>query len=134
MVLPNDPTKLAAAQTRTVPSRTWFIDRDTMRIRGECDGLQAVKQAVDIIMNTIRFKWQIYSPSSGMEYDNLIGQDSGYVAIELQRRIIDALSVDTRITGITDYDYETSDGSLFVSFTVRSIFGDINESMEVTLL
>ena len=59
------------------PSRTWHIDQETARIRGEADGLEAVRQAVEIILNTERFSWQIYKPYSGMQWAGLIGEDRG---------------------------------------------------------
>ena len=72
------------------PSRTWYINKETNRIQGECDGWYSVRQAVEVILNVERFRWQIYSPYSGMQWDGLIGQDPGYVASELQRRITGA--------------------------------------------
>ena len=38
------------------PSRTWRIDKRTGRIQGETEGLEAVKQAVDIILHVERFR------------------------------------------------------------------------------
>ncbi len=58
---------------------------ETRRIQGEVDGLAAVRQAVEIILNVERFRWQIYRPYPGCS-GGLIGQDPGYVASELQRR------------------------------------------------
>ena len=81
------------------PSRTWYINKETNRIQGECDGWYSVRQAVEVILNVERFRWQIYSPYSGMQWDGLIGQDPGYVASELQRRITDALKMDDRVRG-----------------------------------
>ncbi|UQT47367.1 DUF2634 domain-containing protein [Flavonifractor plautii] len=66
---------------------------------GECDGWYSVRQAVEVILNVERFRWQIYSPYSGMQWDGLIGQDPGYVASELQRRITEALKMDDRVRG-----------------------------------
>ena len=44
------------------PSRTWNINKTTNRIQGETNGQAAVRQAVDIILNVERFRWQIYRP------------------------------------------------------------------------
>ena len=33
------------------PSRTWYINKETSRIQGECDGWQSVRQAVEVILN-----------------------------------------------------------------------------------
>lgn len=115
------------------PSLTWYIDKNTNRIQGEIDGAEAVAQAVDIILNVERFRWQIYSPNSGMQWDGLIGQDPGYVASELQRRITDALSVDNRIRGISDFSYSVSGNSMTASFTVDTVYGSKQTTMEVNI-
>lgn len=87
------------------PSLTWKIDRAAGRIAGTCDGYDAVKQAVEIILNVERYRWQIYQPASGMQWEGLVGQDAGYVATELQRRLQDALLADDRIIGLKNYEY-----------------------------
>lgn len=115
------------------PSLSWYINKDTNRIEGTVDGHAAVRQAVEIILNVERFRWQIYRPYSGMEWDGLIGQDPGYVGAELQRRVIDALTVDDRVTGISDYDYTVDGASLSAVFTVNTVYGSIAESLEVPL-
>ena len=58
------------------PSLTWKIDRAAGRIAGTCDGYDAVKQAVEIILNVERYRWQIYQPASGMQWDGLVGQEA----------------------------------------------------------
>ena len=115
------------------PSLSWNINKETNRIEGTVDGQAAVRQAVEIILNVERFRWQIYRPYSGMEWDGLIGQDPGYVGAELQRRVIDALTVDDRVTGISDYDYTVDGSSLSAVFTVNTVYGSIAESLEVPL-
>lgn len=115
------------------PSLSWYLNKETNRIEGTVDGQAAVRQAVEIILNVERFRWQIYRPYSGMEWDGLIGQDPGYVGAELQRRVIDALTVDDRVTGISDYDYTVDGSSLSAVFTVNTVYGSIAESVEVSL-
>lgn len=115
------------------PSLSWYINKETNRIEGTVDGQAAVRQAVEIILHVERFRWQIYRPYSGMEWDGLIGQDPGYVGAELQRRVIDALTVDDRVTGISDYDYTVDGSSLSAVFTVNTVYGSIAESLEVPL-
>ena len=132
--LPQSAIDLSAGvQTQSQPSLTWRINKDTQRIEGTCDGYDAVRQAVEIILNIERFRWQIYRPYSGMEWDGLIGQDPGYVGAELQRRVINALTVDDRVTGISDYDYTVDGSSLSAVFTVNTVYGSISESVEVPL-
>lgn len=113
------------------PSRTWLIDPESGRITGECDGYKAVKQAVNIILNVERYRWQIFQPYSGMEWEGLLGQDPGFVAAELQRRLEEALTVDDRVTGVDDFSYTVQGQTLTASFTVATIYGGIEASTEV---
>ena len=115
------------------PSRTWYINRETRRIQGEVDGLAAVRQAVEIILNVERFRWQIYRPYSGMQWEGLIGQDPGYVASELQRRITAALTMDDRVRGISGFTYTAAGNTLSAAFTVNTVYGDTQTSVEVNL-
>lgn len=115
------------------PSGTWNINKDTNRIQGETDGQAAVRQAVEIILNVERFRWQIYRPYSGMQWDGLIGQDPGYVASELQRRITEALLMDDRVRGISDFTYSVSGNTLNASLTVNTVYGEIETGVEVNI-
>ena len=115
------------------PDLTWGIDKTTNRIRGTVTGWEAVRQAVEIILNVERFRWQIYRPYSGMQWNGLIGQDPGYVAAELQRRIQDALRMDDRVQGISDFSYTVSGNVLTASLTVNTVYGEVASGMEVSL-
>lgn len=119
-------------QFEQYPDLTWCVDQDAKRIRGTVTGIAAVKQAVDIILHVERFRWQIYSPYSGMQWAGLIGQNPGYVAAELQRRIADALMMDDRVRGISDFSYKISGDVMTATFTVNTIYGDIQSTAEVT--
>ena len=134
MTLPTGGLDLShGAVVEEQPSLTWAINKETQRIQGECDGLAAIRQAVEIILNVERFRWQIYSPYSGMQWEGLIGQDPGYVASELQRRIRDALSVDSRVTGLSGFSYSVSGNALTASLTVNTVYGDTQTTVEVNL-
>lgn len=115
------------------PDLTWGIDKTTNRIRGTVTGWEAVRQAVEIILNVERFRWQIYRPYSGMQWNGLIGQDPGYVAAELQRRIQDALRMDDRVQRISDFSYTVSGDVLTASLTVNTVYGEVASGMEVNL-
>lgn len=133
-VLPTSSIDLSGGVNfQSQPSLSWYIDKTTNRITGTVDGQAAVRQAVEIILNVERFQWQIYQPYSGMEWNGLLGQDPGYVGAELQRRLIDALTVDDRVTGISNYDYTIDGNTLTATFTVNTVYGDIDESQEVNL-
>lgn len=133
-VLPVSPLPLTGSvEIVRQPSLSWYINKDTNRIEGTVDGLAAVRQAVEIILNAQRFCWQIYQPYSGMDWEGLIGQDAGYVGAELQRRLIDALTVDDRVTGISNYNYTAEGDTLTATFVVNTVFGSFDESAEVML-
>ena len=115
------------------PSLTWIADPATNRIRGRGDNWEAVRQAVEVIVDVERFKWQIYTPNFGTDYDGLLGTEPGYAASELQRRLEDAFLPDSRILGIKDFTWSFSGVSLSASFTVRTVFGDVESGLEVNL-
>lgn len=120
-------------QVQEWPSKTWKINKTTNRIEGYADGWDSVRQAVEIILNTERFRWQIYQPYTGMQWDGLIGQDPGYVSAEVQRRINDALSVDDRVLGISNFSYTISGADFSASCTVNTVYGEVPAEIEVNL-
>jgi hypothetical protein len=113
------------------PSKTWQINRQNMRVQSTIDNLQSVKQAVDIILNTNRFRWQIYSANVGTELEELIGEDSAYIESELPRMVEDALSADDRVTEVGDFDFTFNNDSVTVTFTVQTVFGAFSEELTV---
>ena len=129
--LPQGGMLPATVQVSTQPGRTWYINKEAQRIQGECDGYTAVKQAVEVILNVQRFRWQIFTPYSGMDWRDLIGNDPGYVAAEVQRRIREALLMDDRVRDIRDYTYTIRDDTLTASLVVVTIYGDIPQTVEV---
>lgn len=118
--------------TLSQPSLTWYCDQAAGRIQGTIDNYDAVFQAVEIIMNTERYYWQIYKPSSGITLNDLIGQNPGYVAALLQRRCREALKMDDRVIDIDSFAYTFSGGNMTATFRVRTVYGNINQSVEVS--
>ena len=114
------------------PSLTWIADPVTRRLRGRGDNYEAVRQAVEIIVSVERFRWQIYSPSFGIELDGLLGADPGFAASELRRRLEAAFLPDSRILGITEFAYGFREGTLSAAVTVDTVFGPVNTTVEVS--
>lgn len=131
--LPQGGSLPPIVSVESMPSLTWYINKDTNRIQGTVDNYDAVVQAVQVILNVERFRWQIYSPYSGMQWRGLIGEDPCYVAAELQRRIRDALMMDDRVTGIKDFKYSIADDVLTASLTVTTVYGDVQTTTEVNI-
>lgn len=114
------------------PSKTWIIDRNTMQVACMDDGLEAVRQAVEIALDVERFRWTIYSANFGSELDELIGQDEALITAEIPRLVEGALSQDDRIIQVEDYVFtRTGPDSMHVSFTVRTVYGDLIEEMQI---
>ena len=111
--------------------QTYRIALNSNRITGYVDGLEAVKQAVYLILSTERYKYPIYSWNYGVELVDLIGKPMPYVMADLPRRIEEALTQDNRITEVTDFQFEKKGTKLHVTFTVVSNVGNISTELEV---
>ena len=111
---------------------TFFANKDDI-ISGKVDGIEALKQTIAVILNVERYTYLIYSWNFGTEFNDLIGQDTAYVCPEIIRRITEALTQDDRITGISDWKFEKNKTSISASFTVHTIYGDIEASKEVNI-
>ena len=114
------------------PSKTWIIDRSTMQVACMDEGLEAVRQAVEIALDVERFRWTIYSANFGSELDELIGQDEALITAEIPRLVEGALSQDDRVIQVEDYVFtRTGPDSMHVSFTVRTVYGNLIEEMQI---
>lgn len=114
------------------PSKTWIIDRDAMQVSRMDEGLESVRQAVEIALNVERYRWTIYDANFGSELDGLAGEDEAYIIAELPRMVEDALSPDSRVIAVDNYVFTRLDStSMRVTFTVHTVYGDIQEGVEV---
>lgn len=116
-----------------LPTNTFIIDWSTKQIAGTGSGLAAMRQAVEIILNVERFRWQIYDSNFGSELQDLPGNESDYIQSELPRRIEEAFSVDNRILSVDNYVFTVDGrGNLTVTFDVQTTYGTIPEEVTVT--
>jgi phage baseplate assembly protein W len=119
-------------EVKTQPSKQHMMILNKDRITGTCDKLESVRQAVYKILSTERYKYIIYSWNYGIELEDLFGQPVMFVCPEIERRIKEALKMDDRITKVDSFDFDTNKrGVVSVSFTVHTIFGDLEEEMVV---
>lgn len=117
-----------------LPGKTYKMDLNRDSVRGFCDGLEAVKQAVFRILNTERYQYIIYSWNYGIETIDLYGQPVTYVCPELERRIEEALMTDSRIVKVTDFEHDTGiKGVVHTTFKVYTIYGDFAAEREVNI-
>ncbi len=113
------------------PSKNYQMDIYGETICGKIDGLEAMKQVIYKILNTERYQHIIYSWNYGVELEDLYGEPSSYVCPELERRITEALVQDDRIKSVDEFAFEIDGHAVTVSFTVHTVFGDIQTEKEV---
>lgn len=101
------------------------------RLLGYIDGLDAVIQAIYLILSTERYQHIIYSWDYGVELLDLYGKPIGYVVAELPRRITEALTQDDRIESVDDFEFEKNGKKLSTKFTVKTNVGNISTVLEV---
>lgn len=111
------------------PTYTYKVDHVTNKIRGMTDELDAMTQAVEIILQVERYYFQIYSANFGVNLNELIGQEYGFVCSELKRRINDSFVPDNRILNTSNWVFSQlgPDDNLTVSFVVHTVYGNIPE-------
>lgn len=127
-------TAYTFTETAEQPTRTYALDFAGGRSVGMTDGLEAMKQAIFLILNTERFRHLIFSWSYGHELKSAYGKETDVAKSEVKRLITEALLQDERITAVDDFRFEnTARSELAVSFTVTTVFGSINERLSYEL-
>lgn len=121
-------TELSMAEK---PTNTFIIDWSSAQISGMDDGLAAMRQAVEIILQSERFRWQIYDSNFGSEFEDLPGEEYDYIVGEIPRRVREAFSVDKRILDADHFSFSRSGDIMHVSFDVTTVFGVLREEVEI---
>lgn len=112
-------------------TRTYDIQYDM--VGKYIDGIEALRQHINKILSTEKYQYPIYSFNYGIELESLIGKDLEYIQIELKRRIEECLSDDSRIQSIENFVFESEADTLYCSFNVVSIYGDVTINKEVNV-
>lgn len=108
------------------PTNTFYLDIDRNMIFGFTDGREAMKQAIYLILSIERYKYVILPWSYGIELEDLFGMPISWVIPEVERRITEAVTQDTRVKSVGNFDFQTGKNKLHVTFTAYTIFGDID--------
>lgn len=116
-----------------LPSKTFKLNISDQVITGNTDELEAMKQAIYLILNIERYENLIYSWNYGIELQDLFGKELNYVLPELKRRITEALLQDSRITNVTNFNFERSGKKVHVTFTAITIFGEVQAERVVNV-
>ena len=102
-------------------------------LRGMTDGVEALRQAVFLLLQTERYKWPVYTGGFGVELAGLFGRPSAYVIPEVERRLREALQHDERVLSVEDFKFSQQGSRLAVSFVVNSIYGEMALQTEVDI-
>lgn len=118
-----------------MPSLTYKINYEKNRIEGITDEIEAVEQAINIMLETSRYSEKVLPDWYGHELYSLIGQDRFYIESEVERMIKDTLFTDDRITEIKDFVISDGDDkdSILVRFTAVTTFGEIGVKKVVAM-
>lgn len=127
-ILPED-IDLDDIETEDIPTNTFLVDDE--QVAGMDDGIEAMRQAVEIMLTTTRYDYQIYTANFGVELDDLIGQEPQYIESTLPDRIREALSIDDRILREENYTFEVNGDSMLVSFDVITVYGAFSAGVEI---
>lgn len=105
------------------------------RIRGMTNELDAMQQAVDKILKTERFVYQIYDEQYGNDLPELIGESINYAESEAERMIVEALEADDRINNveITKCEQSSSD-AITVEGYANTVYGKVGFESEVDIV
>lgn len=114
-----------------VEQSSYTFISDGRQIVGMADGLEAVKQTIQNILQTERFMYQIYSLNYGIESDDLVGADPDYIRAALPTRIEEALSVDDRILSVDDFTFDFSGDKAVVTCNVQTVYGTVNTGVQI---
>lgn len=119
----------SVSEAQELPSKTYRLDLDAGRIVGNVDGKEAVKQAVRKALITPRWKCLAYDNQYGSEIEDAIIKGDAtreYIETATEGFVRDALKPDTRILDVSDFSFEFQDDAAYISFTLSTIYGDID--------
>lgn len=134
MALDNQIPVQGLTEGEEQPSKTYRLDLDGKRVRGCVDGLEAVKQAIDKALRTIRFKDLIYDGEYGSELLSVLLDQSTtkeFIETSFPQLIREALLCDTRILDVSGFSFEYEKDSVHVTFTAQTIFGSTETEISV---
>lgn len=118
------PEVLQELEVVRQPSLGWGIDFENKRICGFIDEIESVKQAIYLILSTERYSKEIYTWNHGIETHDLYQSNKYLIIPQLQKRIMDALYQDDRITDISNFKVDVEGTIYHVTLDVTTIFGE----------
>lgn len=119
-------------EEKAVAYKAYKLDFEKKRIDGIIDGKEALEQAIRLMLMTERYKYPAFSHSYGTDYSMLFTEGDKKAMGRLKNAICDSLESDERILAVDNFSFERQGGKMLVSFTVLSVYGAMNNSVEVS--
>lgn len=114
-------------------SNTFKLDIEGNRVQGYTDNLEAMKQAIYLILSIERYEHIIFSWNYGIELSDLYGEPINFVKVEIERRIKEALLQDSRITSVEDFAFTHSRNTITCTFKAVTIYGEVEAERVVNV-
>lgn len=127
-ILPQD-LDLDDVEFEELPTNTFLVEEE--QVAGMNDSIEAMRQAVEIILTTERYDYQIYTENFGVELEDLVGKDPDYIEAVFPGLIRDAFSVDERILREENYKFNFTGDTMTISFDVVTVFGTFTQGVEI---
>ena len=132
-----DELEMAAAvevtnETEIKPE--YEIDFDTLQLTGRMiTGVDAVKQWIRLCLETPRYRYTQYPWTYGQDFEELIGKGytEGDLKPILKRMVTEALSENSEIKSISDFEVKKSGDFVRMSFKIDTIYGDTDYSLNI---
>lgn len=115
------------------PTKNYKIYTKKNRCVGFTDEVEALKQAIFLMLNIERYDHIIYSWNFGVELKDLFGKPVAYILPEIKRRITECLTQDDRITTVDNFAFDVKKKRVHAKFTVHSVYGEIESVKEVSI-
>lgn len=115
-------------------SRTYRLDEEKGEIVEKIDGLEAIEQALRLILRTERSEFEIYGEDHGAELTEIIGQPASLACVNLEDAIKEALLQDDRVESVENFSFARhGKNAVLAAFTVIVADGRIDMEQEVEL-
>lgn len=114
--------------------KEYGIDFTTGQLTGQIvEGIEAIKVWIWNCLHTQRFRYPIYSWDYGADLEQYIGQSvtEEFLNADCEDEIREALLINPNITDIDDFEATFDNGSLSISFTAVTKFGETEVNYDV---
>ena len=114
-------------------TKTYFLDFENKCIKGNIEGKKAMEQAIQKILNTKRYAFEIYDWNYGSQINELIGTNMITAEMLIEGYIEDALLADDRIEKIENFTMEKDMNKMSVKFEAVTKAGVISVETEADI-